>query len=119
MSARSLVRSKIFASLALVTALGVLVLLPAPTAHGAFSASLVCEPILNGGAFCDAYPDEPGYTYQWSRSGFVYFPNGCTTSFCQVACIAGGSGGTVTVEITAPDGSSGAASRILSCGTIF
>lgn len=114
MQARKLARPQVLVSLTLAAALAVLVLLPAPVADGAFTATIACEP-TGGGAFCDAYPSSSGYTYHWSRSGSVYFVRLCPGSFCEVKCGLDRTGGTVTVTITAPDGSSDTDSDYVAC----
>ncbi|MGD2114799.1 MAG: hypothetical protein PVG07_07095 [Acidobacteriota bacterium] len=111
MSARTLTVVSIALAVALVGA----VLVPAPDAAASVSAQLICEPAGNG-AFCEARPFGSEYTYFWTTSGSLYFPQGCGDSpFCTVACWTNQSG-TVTVTVTAPDGSSDSATKWIGCG---
>ncbi|MCG8454904.1 MAG: hypothetical protein MI919_01385 [Holophagales bacterium] len=101
-------------AVALVAAAG-LTLLPSVEVE-ASGALMTCEYIGGGGYICGASPTGTGFSYAWSRSGFVSLNAGPPSLAVRMAsCFGGGSGGTVFVTVTHPDGSQSSASEWLEC----
>ncbi len=86
-------------------------------AAGGLSVSMSCEPEPSG-AICFASPFGGGNSYSWTTTGNLIFGNGGSANgpIRFVYCSGGGSGGLLTVTVTSPSGSSGSASRWVSCG---
>ncbi len=82
-----------------------------------FHVGLVCEPSFNGG-FCDAFPFGIDFSYRWSSTGQLtvtgWGPAGTNSPSVIIFCNGSGDG-TVTVDVSKPDGSFGSASRRIYC----
>lgn len=92
-------------------------------AAGSLTVRMVCEPSFNG-AFCELRPFSvggPGRTVRWNSSGSISVsPIGANAPVADAYCSGGGSGGTVTVTVVAANGSTGSATRWVSCyGGLF
>lgn len=103
--------TKILILTAVSLALAALFALPGVDADASFTASLTCD-----GTFCEASPVNSTYDYGWRATGSLYIPSSCGGSFfCHVGCSSAIGDGTVTVTVTAPNGSSDSASRYVQC----
>ena len=109
-------KSSHFSPLALTLVFAAIALmLPAtPTeASGTLQANLTCEPLGNGAHYCEAFPQETGFSYSWSKSG----PLSTTISGAVnlVVCTSQFSNGSVRVTITDPGGQQSSATRQIDC----
>jgi len=82
-------------------------------ASGSLQANITCEPLGNGAHYCEAFPQQSGLSYNWSKSG----PLSTTISGAVnlVVCNSQFANGRVNVTITGSNGQQSSASRQIDC----